>query len=153
MPDRPFTAFPTSSEESQRRSSVARRHIRLLRRLGLVVGSSHAGGRQPRRVRRSALGGCHGACAVCGHDSNQQQALVSARSNPRRARSVHARIVDAYRATPLAANSRPSLGVLFRRQVRDAALKRAGHRIVRLEASLVVSDIEQVLCVIRAALT
>ena len=35
---------------------------------------------------------------------------------------------------------------------RDAALKRAGYRVVRLEASLVVSDIEQALSAIRAAL-
>jgi very-short-patch-repair endonuclease len=35
---------------------------------------------------------------------------------------------------------------------RDAALERAGYRIVRLEASLVVSDIEQALSTIRASL-
>jgi len=35
---------------------------------------------------------------------------------------------------------------------RDVALKRAGYRIVRLEASLVVRDIELALSVIRAAL-
>ena len=35
---------------------------------------------------------------------------------------------------------------------RDAALERAGYRIVRLEASLVVSDIERALSAIRAAL-
>jgi very-short-patch-repair endonuclease len=34
---------------------------------------------------------------------------------------------------------------------RDAALERAGYRIVRLEASLVVSDIERALSAIRAA--
>ncbi len=35
---------------------------------------------------------------------------------------------------------------------RDAALERAGYRIVRVEASLVVSDIERALQQIRAAL-
>ena len=35
---------------------------------------------------------------------------------------------------------------------RDAALERAGYRILRLEASLVVSDIERALGAIRAAL-
>jgi len=35
---------------------------------------------------------------------------------------------------------------------RDAALERAGYRVVRLEASRVVSDIERALWVIRAAL-
>jgi very-short-patch-repair endonuclease len=35
---------------------------------------------------------------------------------------------------------------------RDAALERAGYRIVRIEASLVVSDIESALECIRAAL-
>jgi very-short-patch-repair endonuclease len=35
---------------------------------------------------------------------------------------------------------------------RDAALERAGYRIVRVEASLVVSDIEQAMSAIRAAL-
>ena len=35
---------------------------------------------------------------------------------------------------------------------RDAVLKRAGYRVVRVEASLVVSDIEQALRLIEAAL-
>ena len=35
---------------------------------------------------------------------------------------------------------------------RDAALKRAGYRLVRLEASLIVSDLEGALGLIRAAL-
>jgi len=35
---------------------------------------------------------------------------------------------------------------------RDAALKRAGYRVVRVEASLVMSDIERALRQIRAAL-
>jgi leucyl-tRNA synthetase len=35
---------------------------------------------------------------------------------------------------------------------RDAALERAGYRVVRIEASLVVSDIERALSAIRAAL-
>jgi len=39
-----------------------------------------------------------------------------------------------------------------RRARRDAALERAGYRVVRVEASLVVSDIELALDRIRAAL-
>jgi len=35
---------------------------------------------------------------------------------------------------------------------RDAALERAGYRVVRIEASLVISDIDSALSVIRAAL-
>ena len=35
---------------------------------------------------------------------------------------------------------------------RDAALDRAGYRVIRIEASLVVSDIERALSAIRAAL-
>ena len=35
---------------------------------------------------------------------------------------------------------------------RDAALERAGYRVVRLEASLVMGDIESALGLIRAAL-
>jgi len=39
-----------------------------------------------------------------------------------------------------------------RRARRDAALERAGYRVVRVEVSLVVRDIERVLEQIRAAL-
>jgi hypothetical protein len=69
--------------------------LMLVRRVGLVVGSSHARGRTRRAspvvVSRDMAGGCHVVCAVGGHDSNQQQALVSiskrpARGAPRRAR-------------------------------------------------------------------
>jgi very-short-patch-repair endonuclease len=36
---------------------------------------------------------------------------------------------------------------------RDAALERAGYRVVRVEASLVVSDVERAVAEIRAALS
>ncbi|MEO8902795.1 MAG: hypothetical protein ABI627_14825, partial [Polyangiaceae bacterium] len=42
--------------------------------------------------------------------------------------------------------------VLGFRTLRDAALERAGYRVVRVEASLIASDIEGVLALIRAAL-
>ena len=95
-------------------SSRAERAL-LVRWLGLVVGSSHARGRtrraSPGWIRRDKSGGCHGACAFWGHDSNQQQALNSVTKQPARggacgARSEHARIAHAYRATALVSHSR-----------------------------------------------
>ena len=95
-------------------SSRAQRAL-LVRRLGLVVGSSHARGRTRRAspvwIRHDKSGGCHGACAFWGHDSNQQQALNSVTKQPARggacgARSEHARIAHAHRATALVSHSR-----------------------------------------------
>ena len=124
---------------------------------------------------------------LVGHDSNPQQALVSARRTSRGAQVRDACVTNVNRATPLARIRGRRLGVLFRRQVpllgrfiadffapghrlvievdgayrgereaadarRDAALKRAGYRVVRVEASLVVREIELALDRIRAAL-
>ncbi len=137
------------------------------------------------------IGGLSRRLRLWGHDSNQQQALVSsqqpARGAPRRARWRNARLTDLHEELLWARIRGRRLGVVFRRQVpllgrfiadflapeqrlvievdgayhgeraaadarRDAALERAGYRVVRLEASLVVSDIELALSAIRAAL-
>jgi len=87
-------------------------------------GRAHAP-RQPRRVRRSASGGCHVACAFWVHASNQQQTLVSSHSGPRGTRVRNARVTHLYRTTLMAAHSRASLG---RRLSPAGSAARALHR-------------------------
>jgi len=163
----------------------------LWRRLGLVVGSTHARGRtrraSPGLVRSDMSGGCHGACALLGmtrtnnKPSFQRAAILAERACAMRASPTSTEQLLWHRVRGR------RLGVLFRRQVpllgrfiadflapaqrlvievdgeyhgerpsadarRDVALARAGYRVVRIEASLVVSDIECAVAQIRAAL-
>jgi len=166
-----------------------------MRRLGLVVGSSHARGRtrraSPGWARRDTAGGCHGACAFgCMTRTHNKPSFL--RSDQRAA--VLAERARAMRGSPTASEELlwarirgRRLGVVIRRQVpllgrfiadflapaqrlvievdgayhaerghadsrRDAALARAGYRVIRVEASLVVRNIESALDRIRAAL-
>jgi len=61
-------------------------------------------------VRRDTSGGLSRRLSLWVHDSNQQQALVSSRSCPRRARVRNARVTNLYRASLMAAHPRASLG-------------------------------------------
>ena len=168
------------------RGVQARERQRLfVRRLGLVVGSSHARGRtrraSPRLIRLDTAGGCHGACADWGMNRTNRKPSSQSRSKQRVA--VIAERAAVTRGSPTATEALlwdrirgRQLGVVFRRQVpllgrfiadfyapaqrlvievdgvyhgeraradarRDAALERAGYRVVRLETSLIARDI------------
>ena len=164
----------------------------LVRRLGLVVGSSHARGRT-RRASPGVCGAAHrgavtapapvGGMTRTNNKPSSQRAAVLAD----RARCMRASLTPTEQLLWQRIRGR-RLGVLIRRQVpllgrfiadflapaerlgievdgvyhgnreradarRDAALERAGYRVVRVEASLVVSDVERALNQIRTALS
>ena len=181
------------------RRTSSSQSARTARRLGLVVGSSHARGRtrraSPGEVACQCGGGWHAACAWVGMTRTDNKPLFRNRNAARSALlDERARGMRAMRAsqTPsealLWARIRGRrLGVVFRRQVpllgrfiadflapaerlvievdgghhaeqaradahRDAVLARAGYRVLRLDAALVVGDIEAAIALVRAAL-
>jgi Protein of unknown function (DUF559) len=106
--------------------AFARTRNWLVRRLGLVVGSSHARGRtrraSPGLTRRNTAGGCHVACAFWAMTRTNNKPSFQSRSKQRV--TVIAERAGVMRGSPTATEALlwdrirgRQLGVLFRRQV------------------------------------